>query len=133
MKLVLVGLNHRTAPVKLREQLAFRSEEIPAALSAFQANGAKEVLIISTCNRVEVTAVVDDAAATSGSIIDRLLTFSSRVASDDLRPHFYSLEDGEAIRHMFRVASSLDSMIVGEPQILGQLSKPTFRRAKWGP
>lgn len=121
MKLVLAGINHRTAPVDLREKLAFRTEDVPVALAAMQAGGAKEAIILSTCNRVELmTAIEEDTAATT--MIDLLLSAHS-VPADSIRSHLYVYEQGAAIRHLFRVASSLDSMIVGEPQILGQLKQ----------
>ena len=128
MKLVLAGVNHRTAPVELREKLAYRIEDIPGALLAMQAGGVKEALILSTCNRVEVTAALDDGYGTD-TLVTALLAHRNGVALEDLRPHLYLFEDKEAIRHLFRVASSLDSMIVGEPQILGQL-KQAFAQAR---
>lgn len=120
MKLAVAGINHRTAPVQIREQLAFRSDQIPSALLDFQARGAKEVVILSTCNRVEVTASL------SGNLsLDRLfesvVSDRSGLPAETIRPHIYVHEESDAIRHLFRVAASLDSMIVGEPQILGQL------------
>jgi len=122
MKLLLAGVNHRTAPVQLREKLAYRMEEIPAALLEIQSRGAKEALILSTCNRVELTAALDDDFAVE-ALIETLLSRRTGVSVDDLRPHVYRFENSEAIRHLFRVAASLDSMIVGEPQILGQLKQ----------
>ncbi len=128
MKLALAGINHRTAPVEVRERLAFRSEDIPAALSGMQARGAKEALILSTCNRVEVTAALaDDTPA--GTLMDALVRDRDGLTLDAVRPHLYLLQETDAIRHLFRVASSLDSMIVGEPQILGQL-KQAFAQAR---
>ena len=128
MKLALAGINHRTAPVQIREQLAFRSEEIPTALLDIQAHGAKEALILSTCNRVEVTATLD-AGMTVDQLFDSVLNYRPGITLEALRPHFYVFEERDAIRHLFRVASSLDSMIVGEPQILGQL-KQAYSQAK---
>src|SRR3954451_21999320 len=128
MKLALAGINHRTAPVQLREQLAFRSEEIPNALLDIQARGAKEALILSTCNRVEVTATLE-GGMTVDHLFGRMLNGRPGLSIEAIRPHFYVFEQREAIRHLFRVASSLDSMIVGEPQILGQL-KQAYSQAK---
>ena len=122
MKLLLAGINHRTAPVQLREKLAYRAEEIPGALMDIQARGAKEALILSTCNRVELTAALDDDFRVE-TLIESLLSHRSGLTIEELLPHIYSFENSEAIRHLFRVASSLDSMIVGEPQILGQLKQ----------
>jgi glutamyl-tRNA reductase len=122
MKLLLAGVNHRTAPVQFREKLAYRTEEIPGALLEIQARGAKEALILSTCNRVELTAAIDDDFPVD-ALIETLLSRRTGVTLDELLPHIYRFENSAAIRHLFRVASSLDSMIVGEPQILGQLKQ----------
>ncbi len=122
MKLFLAGINHRTAPVQLRERLAYRTEEIPAALMEIQARGAREALILSTCNRVELTAAIDDDFRVE-TMIESLLSHRTGLTVDEILPHVYRFENSEAIRHLFRVASSLDSMIVGEPQILGQLKQ----------
>jgi glutamyl-tRNA reductase len=128
MKLLLAGVNHRTAPVQLREKLAYRADEIPSALLEIQTRGAKEALILSTCNRVELTAALDDDLGVE-ELIEVLLARRSGLTIDELLPHVYRFENGEAIRHLFRVASSLDSMIVGEPQILGQL-KQAYAQAR---
>ncbi len=121
MRLVVAGVNHRTAPIELRERLAYRPEEIPAALIELQARGAKEAIILSTCNRVELTATAEDLS--DDMLLAALVAGRAGVILEELRPHLYRLEDNAAIRHLFRVAASLDSMIVGEPQILGQLKQ----------
>jgi len=121
MKLVVAGVNHRTAPVELREKLAYRPDEIPAALIELQAQGAKEAIILSTCNRVELTATAEDLS--DDMLLAALGAGRAGVILEELRPHLYRLENNAAIRHLFRVAASLDSMIVGEPQILGQLKQ----------
>ncbi len=128
MKLALAGVNHKTAPVQLREKLAFRIEDIPAALLDMQSRGAREALIISTCNRVEVTAALDDDVPLE-SLFTGMLAGRLNLSLEELKPHIYLYQEREAIRHIFRVASSLDSMIVGEPQILGQL-KQAFAQAR---
>jgi len=128
MKLLLAGVNHRTAPVQLRERLAYRADEIPSALLDIQTRGAKEALILSTCNRVELTAALDDDLGVE-ALIETLLSHRTGLTIDELLPHVYRFENSEAIRHLFRVASSLDSMIVGEPQILGQL-KQAYAQAR---
>lgn len=128
MRLALAGINHRTAPVELREKLAFRPEDVPAALLDMQARGVKEALILSTCNRVEVAgALTDDLPAET--LFESILAGRSEITLESVRPHLYLFEDQHAIRHIFRVAASLDSMIVGEPQILGQL-KQAYARAR---
>jgi glutamyl-tRNA reductase len=128
MKLALLGINHRTAPLQLRERLAFPVEDIPGALVDMRARGAKEALIISTCNRVEITAALDDHAPLE-SLFSAMLAGRVDLAADEVRPHLYLYQEREAIRHLFRVAASLDSMIIGEPQILGQL-KQAFAQAR---
>lgn len=128
MRLALAGVNHNTAPLALREKLAFRHDEIPNALAAIRAQGAREALILSTCNRVEITAALDDDASAE-IVAESLVHGRGRLSPDEIRPHLYFHEQGEAIRHLFRVAASLDSMIVGEPQILGQL-KQAARQAR---
>jgi len=128
MKLALAGISHRTAPVEVRERLAFRAEEIPAALVEMQARGAKEALILSTCNRVEVTAALAENVP-ADALLEGILTGRDGLSVEEVRPHFYFFEESEAMRHLFRVASSLDSMIVGEPQILGQL-KEAYAQAR---
>jgi len=122
MRLVVAGVNHRTAPVELREKLAYRAEEIPAALIEVRARGAKEAILLCTCNRVELTAAVDEDFSDE-MLLEALVASRTGVILEELRPHLYRLEDSAAIRHLFRVAASLDSMIVGEPQILGQLKQ----------
>ncbi len=128
MKLALAGINHRTAPVQVREKLAFRAEDVPAALVFAQTRGVKEALILSTCNRVEVTAALTDDVSTD-ALVETILSGRNGLTLDAVRPHLYLFEESEAIRHLFRVASSLDSMIVGEPQILGQL-KQAYAQAR---
>lgn len=128
MRLAVAGINHRTAPLQVRERLAFRAQDIPDALLAMQARGAKEALILSTCNRVELTAALEDGISAE-ALFECLVSKREGVTVELLRPHLYLFEQAEAIRHLFRVASSLDSMIVGEPQILGQL-KEAYRQAR---
>ncbi|MDZ4796740.1 MAG: glutamyl-tRNA reductase [Bryobacteraceae bacterium] len=121
MKLVLTGLNHRTAPVSVRERLAFSEQELPAALrELFETPGVSEAMILSTCNRVEVLVAMDDSFDGPGEMAG-FLCRTRELDRSWLEPHLYALEGTEAVKHVFRVAASLDSMVVGEPQILGQL------------
>jgi glutamyl-tRNA reductase len=119
--IVVVGLNHETAPVAVREALAFPKEGLPEALCRVREEaGLGEAVILSTCNRVEVygrspSASVDAVAAFLASYHQRRL--------EDIAPHLYRLEGEAAVRHAFRVAASLDSMVMGEPQILGQVKE----------
>ena len=119
--LVLVGLNHRTAPVEVRERVAFEGAELEPALQRLTADrGVSEAAIVSTCNRVELIACGTDDAAL-GRALPAFLADARGVPGDALRDHLYVHAGPDAVRHLFRVAASLDSMVVGEPQILGQL------------
>ena len=131
VRLALAGINHRTAPVELRERLAFRAEEIPAALQRLQARGAREALILSTCNRVEIAASLEEGISPE-SLLDSMMDGRTDITLETVRPHLYVFESHAAIRHVFRVAASLDSMIVGEPQILGQLKQAYLQAREHG-
>jgi glutamyl-tRNA reductase len=121
MHLILVGVSHRTAPVELRERLDFASRGVGEALAALAARRAlREAVIVSTCNRVEVYGACDDAADAPQEI-GRFLTDFHGVPHAEVAPHLYDVSDLEAARHLFRVAAGLDSLVVGEPQILGQI------------
>jgi glutamyl-tRNA reductase len=129
MKFSITGVNHKSAPVEVRERLAFAEDALPAALLELKRRpGFCEGLILSTCNRVEVALTCEDNG-TAGVAVDEFLADTRQVARDFVTPHLYRFEDGDAIRHLFRVAASLDSMVVGEPQILGQL-KVAYTLAK---
>ncbi|HZO55080.1 MAG TPA: glutamyl-tRNA reductase [Bryobacteraceae bacterium] len=129
MNFHVTGLNHTTAPVEVRERLAFAPERLADAVAGLRnAEGLLETMVLSTCNRVEITATADDACDAR----DRIETFLSvyhNVERDWLRPYLYHFTGTDAIRHLFRVAASLDSMVVGEPQILGQL-KSAYETAR---
>ncbi len=121
MKFSITGLNHRTAPVEIRERLAFPEDSLAPALGALRhAAHLDEAVIVSTCNRVEIAACAGDGADVQPAVED-FLAGSRGVERGWLQPHLYHYEDRDAVRHLFRVAASLDSMVVGEPQILGQL------------
>ena len=128
MNLLLCGVNHKTAPVALREKLACLIPEVGHAYVHLKTwPEVSESLVYTTCNRVEVLCVSEapDAAAA------RVREFFGRhpeIAPGDLEESFYLRRDREAVQHLFRVAASLDSMVVGEPQILGQV-KRAYREA----
>ena len=129
MKLLLTGVSHNTAPVEVRESLAFRAEDLPRALEDLRSRaGVNEALILSTCNRVEITVTTEDSIDPQ-TTVDLFLTDHKPVPAEGIGPHVYRYEGREAIHHLFRVAASLDSMVVGEPQILGQL-KVAYTAAK---
>jgi glutamyl-tRNA reductase len=121
MKLHVTGINHRTAPVEVRERLAFDAASLPEALKRLrEAAGVQESLILSTCNRVEIVVATDERSDPNSGVAG-FLEDAKPGSRLDYDRHLYHFEDRDAIRHLFRVASSLDSMVVGEPQILGQL------------
>lgn len=120
MKFLVTGLNHKTAPVELRERLAFSKDTLPDATKALlQSPGVKEAMILSTCNRVELVVSHNGTEPQ----LPRFLAEQFSLDRSVLEPHLYQYQDEEAVRHMFRVAASLDSMVVGEAQILGQVKQ----------
>ena len=119
MALLTLGLNYRTAPLTVRERLAFHTEELRRALIDLAGSGqVYEAAILSTCNRTEIYCQSDspDAAV-------RWLADYRQVSGSDIAPYLYAHPGREAVRHAFRVASGLDSMVLGEPQILGQMKE----------
>ncbi|HSB45502.1 MAG TPA: glutamyl-tRNA reductase [Nitrospira sp.] len=129
MHIVVVGLSHKTAPVEIREKLAIPESRIGEALTRLCSySGVKEGMLLSTCNRVEVYAVVEDLESGYSRIQEFLADAHLSLSSEQLTPHLYWQSGDRAILHLFRVASSLDSMVVGESQILGQL-KDAFEMA----
>jgi len=121
LDIVLLGLNHKTAPVELRELLAFSKEEAVAVLEGLQKYpDINEVMLISTCNRVEVLLTTSDTINAVNSVKTYISEFK-KIPISKFEQALYMHDGEEAVRHIFRVASSLDSMMVGEPQILGQI------------
>ena len=124
MQLALVGLSHKTAPVEIRERLAFSNDALRSALASLvDRRAVNEAMILSTCNRVEVVAESPD-----DRLIRDFICEFHQISHDSVSTHLYSYRNVEAIRHVFRVTASLDSMVIGEPQILGQV-KEAFRIA----
>ncbi|WP_158824022.1 glutamyl-tRNA reductase [Granulicella sp. S156] len=124
--LLLLGVNHTTAPLDVRERLAIPVSRLADATRTLAHQpGVREALILSTCNRVELLTVQDDvvAAAVPPMGMLRFLHDYLNLPANEIEPHVYEFREREAIRHLFRVASSLDSMVVGEPQILGQVKE----------
>ncbi|KAA1173336.1 glutamyl-tRNA reductase [Marinobacter salinexigens] len=119
MALVTLGINHRTAPVELRERIAFTPERMSEAFAELRAaSGASEAAILSTCNRTELYLAGDDDCA---PMVLRWLSGFHDLEAGELEQAIYVHRDADAVRHMMRVAAGLDSMVLGEPQILGQL------------
>ena len=118
MNIVLLGLNHKTAPVELRERLAIAPEQLEQATrSLLQAPGVVEGMILSTCNRVELLTSLQPDAPDLLQFVESYFDIEREVVA----PHIYEYRQENAVRHLFRVACSLDSMVIGEPQILGQV------------
>ena len=122
-----LGLNHRTADLALRERVAFSEEDIRAALARLGCgtNGSRparvsEMVILSTCNRTEIYAVAPEE---DFDALEAFLSDSRHIPAETLRPHLYRYRDRDAVAHLFRVASGLDSLVLGEPQILGQVTR----------
>jgi len=120
MAVVVVGLNHTTAPVAVRERLAFSDAALAEALAHFRPPEVQELVILSTCNRVEMYMQSSDVDASVASAV-AFVAACHAVPPTQFTPHLYQLSDLEAVRHLFRVAASLDSLVLGEPQILGQV------------
>jgi glutamyl-tRNA reductase len=118
---LLVGLNHRTADLDFRQMASFNATQLPDELKKLSSRpGILESMIISTCNRVEVLSNVDHSSDAMDSVESFLSEFS-QVSLQQIQPKLYRYSDDQVVRHVFRVACSLDSMILGEPQILGQI------------
>ena len=118
MNLILLGINHKTAPIELRERVAIPRELLAAASQSLaRVTGVSEAMILSTCNRVEILTTTNASNVDISGFLEQHFSIDASV----LRPHIYEYRDSEAVRHLFRVAASLDSMVVGEPQILGQV------------
>ena len=117
MSFFALGVNHQTASVELREQIAFNAERLAALLLEQQQNPSlKDMVVVSTCNRTEVYAMTEDA--------DSVLNWLAQVNNIDVKQlihHVYRYENAQAVTHLMRVASGLDSLMLGEPQILGQV------------
>lgn len=118
MKLYVIGVNHNTAPIQIRENVAFNSEHLGSALRELTQHDASEAAILSTCNRTELYCSTDNP--------EKPLNWLSqyhKLDASNLQPYIYTLPNDEAVKHAFRVASGLDSMVLGEPQILGQFKQ----------
>jgi glutamyl-tRNA reductase len=128
--IAVVGLSHHSAPVEVRERLAVPAADLPARLPDLkQRAGAGEIVLLSTCNRVEVIAATAGGEAESADALAARIADALETAAPKVRPHLYAHTERDGIEHLFRVASSLDSLVVGEPQILGQL-KEAFAAAR---
>jgi glutamyl-tRNA reductase len=128
MQLFLLGVSHRTAPVDLRERLDFSSRDVGAAVEALAArSSAAESVVLSTCNRSEIY-IASSTPETARDEIVRFLSEYHQLPPETFSPHLFSFTEAEVAEHLFRVAAGLDSLVVGEPQILGQV-KDAFQVA----
>lgn len=129
MKIFAIGLNYKTAPVEVREKLAIPEDQYQRILSQLnQINSIYESCILSTCNRVEIYGVTDDIEETYNNVL-KIFSSYSGLKVEELRKYVFLYEGKEAIRHIFKVSSSLDSMVIGEPQIVCQF-KDSFSKAR---
>ncbi len=130
MKLLVIGLNHKTAPVELREKLSFTETELPSVLQKLlSSSDISEAVVLSTCNRIEFYVICEDTDR-AADIIKSLMSEVSSVDKSVLSSYLYNHIDSDGVTHVFRVASSLDSMVIGEAQILGQ-TKEAYRTASY--
>lgn len=131
----VIGVSHRTCPDSLRERLYVDDSEVAAVIGTLRIRGVREALVLSTCDRVEVTAAFADGAMAARTVATALGA-PVGLRGDELLPYLYRHDGGEAVHHLFRVASALDSQVVGEPQVLGQI-KAAQRLSQdlgaWGP
>jgi glutamyl-tRNA reductase len=123
MSVVVIGLSHRTSPVELRERFAFAEEKIPGALKSLRESGlASEAVIVSTCNRVEIYAAIALAPETAFAELKKFL-ITQHAFDGALGDELYFFAEPHSLHHLFKVASGLDSMVIGETEIFGQLKK----------
>jgi len=123
LKIINIGINHETAPIELRERLAVESDNtLKALVSMRELDVVKESLFLSTCNRVEALFITEEAEEAKRSVISFMSKLGG-IRTEELLTCLYVFEDMDAVKHVFNVASSLDSMILGEPQILGQIKE----------
>ena len=126
--LVIVGANHKSASLALRERLMVEEEDYGVLFSRLKDSGVDQALLLSTCDRVEVHTIHSDATAAAAAIA-AILSDNAGIDPSELAAGFYTLEGGQAARHLFAIAASLDSLVIGEPNVLGQV-KTAHRVAK---
>ena len=128
MEIVLVGLNFRTAPIEVREKVSFSGEQAQRAAEELKVRGIlEETLVLSTCNRSEVYGVHSNANRESAAALSSFLSAFHSVLPDQLNPSLYHHYDHDAVRHLFRVSAGLESMLLGEAEILGQVREAYLR------
>jgi len=124
MHIIAIGINHTTAPVQLRERLAYNEDQIRASLARLSCGRERsplaEMVILSTCNRIEIYSASNEL---SFDTLEVFLSETRDIPVEKIRPHLYRFQDMDAVQHLFEVAAGLNSLVVGEPQILGQVTK----------
>src|SRR5947209_741023 len=123
MNILTLGCSYRTTPVEVRERLAFNDEQSGRALDRLSARPGHEAVLLSTCNRVELYLAYPGEGREAGQEFTDFLAEFHGLPADAIRPHLYAHHHQDAVRHLFRVAASLDSMLVGEGQIGGQIKR----------
>jgi len=132
MSLITLGINHKTAPVELRERVVFAPDKLTDALKKLaELHPVSEVAILSTCNRTELYCTLDNVDADTDTVIDWMSQYH-KIDAIELKNYLYTYPENDTIRHMFRVATGLDSLILGEPQILGQMKDSYHQAMKAG-
>src|SRR5882757_7194792 len=122
MEIVLIGLSHRTATVELRERVAFSADQAREAAEQLRSRGIlEETLVLSTCNRSELYGVPGELSADTAAAVELFLASFHQMTPGELTGSLYRHRDSHAVRHLFRVAAGLDSMLLGEAEILGQV------------
>lgn len=130
VQIALIGCNHQTAPVELRERIAFTPEQALRAADELRLSGTlEEALVLSTCNRSELYGVPADAGTDAQSAMESFLTNFHGIPSTDLNGRLYRWQNSDAVKHLFRVSSGLDSMLLGEAEILGRCATPMDARS----
>ncbi len=117
---LVVGANHRSSSMSLRDQLFMEEDQIPGFLERLRQAGVDQAIALSTCDRIEVQALHGDPETAAGKIVE-IMAGQAGVQTQEMENHIYALTDDEAVRQIFMVAASLDSLVVGEPQVLGQV------------
>ena len=131
VQLALIGCSHRTAPVELRERIVFSREQALTAADDLRREGIlEEAVVVSTCNRSELYGVPSDAIESPASAMEEYFTSFHGIPRRELDGRIYREQGGDAVRHLFRVAAGLDSMLLGEAEILGQL-RSAYNQACW--
>ena len=123
MSILVIGVNHRTGPLSVLERLALPADELPKAITAIAGrDNVREAVVVSTCNRTEVYAVAEKFHGAYADIRDFFCNLGD-ISADELHPHLYTEHDRDAVRHLFAVAGGIESAVLGDSEILGQVRR----------